>query len=386
MRLISVIWKTILCQLRDYWALLLTIALSPFFVFIYWLITETTSFTYNVLVINNDSSYTQTYNYSEDIVTGLLSLKNSDEKSFMRINSINSKSEAQKLISAKKADILIMFDSGFSKHLKNIIIRKDSTLPSIHIMGDASSPKYASALILTLSSIQTYIDAITGNKQMYSFTEEFIGSSEKLNEFQIYIPGLIVLSIIMLLFTTALSLVREIEDKTLQRLMITKMTVRDYILGNSITQIVIGIISVTTTFSVAHGLGFTTNGSLVVASIICIITLISVIGVSLMVVAFSKSVSTVLSFGNFPLFILMFFSGAMMPIPRTELFSIAGHGIAFPDLLPPSHATSALHKILNLGQSIGEIKSELLALSILSFAYFAIGMWLFGMKHLKTKV
>lgn len=384
MRLISVIWKSILCQIRDYWALLLTISTAPLMVFIYWLIVETSSFTYNILVVNHDTTASQTLNYTDSIIGEFLSL-NSSSVSFLNIKVIKDIEQGCKIISDKKADLIVEFMPGFNNRLKNIILKKDTILPAIKCRGDATSPKYSSALVLTLSYIQGYIDKIANSKQLYSFSEEFIGSSAKIKEFQIYVPGLMVLSIIMLIFTSALTLIREVEDRTLQRLMITRMTVFDYILGNTVTQTLVGILSITLTLLLVISLGFTVKGYFWVIAFISVITVVSIMGVSLIIVAVCRSVGTVLAFGNFPLFILMFFSGAMIPLPRSEFFSIAGHSFAFSDLLPPSHAVQALHKIMNLDQSFSDVKYEIFFLIILTVIYFAIGMFMFKRKHLRLK-
>jgi ABC-2 type transport system permease protein len=80
---------------------------------------------------------------------------------------------------------------------------------------------------------------------------------------------------------------------------------------------------------------------------------------------------------NVPLGLLMFFSGAMFPIPRTTLFTVAGHGISPFDILPPTHAVIALNKVLTLGAGLQDVLWELAALLLLSAACFAVGVWLF---------
>jgi ABC-2 type transport system permease protein len=78
----------------------------------------------------------------------------------------------------------------------------------------------------------------------------------------------------------------------------------------------------------------------------------------------------------------MFFSGAIFPIPRINLLAIGGRSLALFDLLPPSHAVVALNKIFVLGVGLSDVLFELVALTVLSIAYFAIGVWLFKRTHL----
>ncbi|HEX3049530.1 MAG TPA: hypothetical protein VHP83_02665, partial [Aggregatilineaceae bacterium] len=55
MRLMSVLRKTIREQLRDFWTLLLTLSLGPFFVLFYWVIFGGGSTSYDLLIINHDA-------------------------------------------------------------------------------------------------------------------------------------------------------------------------------------------------------------------------------------------------------------------------------------------------------------------------------------------
>ena len=73
----------------------------------------------------------------------------------------------------------------------------------------------------------------------------------------------------------------------------------------------------------------------------------------------------------------MFLTGAAFPLPRNNLFTLAGRGFALPDLLPPTHAVIALNKIFTLGAGPDQVAFELAALSLLSAAYFGMGVWLF---------
>ncbi len=57
------------------------------------------------------------------------------------------------------------------------------------------------------------------------------------------------------------------------------------------------------------------------------ITAIAVVGVGLIVAAFSKTVSQAFIIANFPLIFFMFFSGAVYPLPRIRLFEVAGRVI-----------------------------------------------------------
>lgn len=85
--------------------------------------------------------------------------------------------------------------------------------------------------------------------------------------------------------------------------------------------------------------------------------------------------------GCFPFFILMFFSDCFMPLPKINLFNLAGNQIYLNDVLPTATATRALSKILNYNSGFSDISFELIWIFALSLIYFFFGIWLFRKKY-----
>jgi ABC-2 type transport system permease protein len=162
------------------------------------------------------------------------------------------------------------------------------------------------------------------------------------------------------------------------------MTAFDLLGGTSLTLVLVGIAAEMLAFVTALALGFHSHGPLWVAILVGAVTGVSVIGAGMIVAAFSKSVSQAFVIANFPLGVFMFLSGAIFPIPTATLFEIAGQPIGLCDFLPPRHAVIALNKILTLGAGLEEVAYELVALVVLSFLYFAAGMWIFQRRHLRA--
>jgi ABC-2 type transport system permease protein len=117
--------------------------------------------------------------------------------------------------------------------------------------------------------------------------------------------------------------------------------------------------------------------------VIAAITSLSIIGIGLIVACFSNTVSQAFVISNFPLGFLMFLTGAAFPLPRMNLFTIAGRSIAVADFLPPSHAVVALNKIFTLGAGFGDVLYELTALIVLTGLYFGMGVWLFQRRQMR---
>jgi hypothetical protein len=52
--------------------------------------------------------------------------------------------------------------------------------------------------------------------------------------------------------------------------------------------------------------------------------------------------------------------------------------------MSPTHAVSAMKKVMLTNSGLSEIQPEIISLLILTLLYFAIGVWLFNKRHMKS--
>ena len=369
MRILAIIRKSMIMQFRDYWALLLTVLSGPFFIFIYYVLTGGGSTTYTVNYFYEDTTVVS--GVKTRFVNELNSVQYSNGKSALRLTETKDTASVKTLIKNRKADLLVIIPNGFADSLKN------GHTPEFFIFGEASNPKYSIGLIFTITGIESLVKSFSGNRPLYTFQEKLMGNSQSRSEFDIYVPGIFIFSIIMLILSASLAIIRDVEDRTMIRLKLTKMTVFDYLMGNTIVQWVIGVFTFGLTYWLAVVMGFNSQGPALLVLLVCSMTILSIIAVCLILVSFCKNATAVMIVGNFPLFILMFFTGSMIPIPRNEI--IAGYAIN--DILPPTHAVIALNKIFTFGAGMKDISHEILMLTILTIVYYTIGVYLFRKKH-----
>jgi len=204
-----------------------------------------------------------------------------------------------------------------------------------------------------------------------------------MTDFDIIVPGILIVSLIMLMFTASIAFVSEVENKTIMRLKLSKLTTFEFLGGISIVQLIIGIISILLTLLTSLLLGFHYEGSVPIMIIIACLTSLSIIAFSLIIAAITKSASEVLVVGNFPMFLFMFFSGAAFPLKSAALFTIAGYPINIQGLMTPTHAISALNKTLIMNMDVSSILPEIISIIVLTIFYFLIGGILFKQRHLK---
>ncbi|MFH0864601.1 MAG: ABC transporter permease [Bacteroidota bacterium] len=383
MKIIAVFRKSFIEQLRDYWVLIMTLIVSPFFVVIYWLMVGGGSTSYNVMVINNDKGVpAQNIYLGKEIISMLSDIKYKNGNPVLNILQISDRSKAELKLQNRDAAALFIIPEDFSEKLgvADSIAKPGSY---ITIVGDISNTQYTIAGIMASAGFEEFCKAALGYTNPIEVREELLGRGLTKTEFENYVPGLIIFSVIMLIYTVAMSIIREIENGTIRRLKISGLTSFQYLTGLSMTQVIVAVISVLLTVFTAVSLGFRFEGSFLIFLLIMLLMIINIIGIGLMVVAFSRSAIFVLSAGTFPLFILMFFTGALYPMPRNELFEVAGHMVAWNDFLPPTSAVIALNKVMSLNASFTDVKFEITLLSVLSVLYFAAGVWLFRRLHFK---
>ncbi len=159
----------------------------------------------------------------------------------------------------------------------------------------------------------------TNNKRIVNLKETALGTSATASSFDMIVPGILIVSLIMLMFTASIAFVSEVENKTIIRLKLSKLTVFEFLTGISFVQLLVGIVSVLLTLVTAIMLGFKYEGSLMIMVVIASLTSLSIIAFSLIIAAITKSANEVLVVGNFPMFLFMFFTGAAFPLKKRSM-------------------------------------------------------------------
>lgn len=382
MKLFSVFRKSMREQLREGWSLLLMLFTAAFFVVLYYLFFGGGSTTYKVLVMNQDAGAIldgQPWNAGESVVTILESVTYSNDQPMLRIQQVNDRQEAEDQLNDRDATALLILPANLSEAL----LSGGQTTAQPEIVGDLSNTYYAVAAVLVASALDNYLEFLDDSPPPVQVIETPLGGSGSRTEFEQYVPGLLIFAVIMLVFPASMAITSEVEAGTLRRLQITRMSAFDLLGGISVAQLVIGTLAAALTLLTGIALGFETHGSVIAALLVSAATALSVIGVGLLVACFSQTVSQAFLIANFPLILMMFFSGSIFPIPKVVLFTLSGRDFGLYDILPPTHAVVALNKVLTLGQGVDAITFELMAVLLLSAVYFAGGVGLFHRRYLR---
>jgi ABC-2 type transport system permease protein len=380
MRITGVIKKSLREQARSFWLLLLTISTAPFFVMVYDLITESYAPVYDILVLNKDAGLpsASTFNLGDSLIHTLLGRQDKGCK----ISQVQTMAEAEKKLKNRNADLLMILPEDFSRSLTRRESSGSVNPFRLEFQGNVADINYIITAVLAYSFVSDFVSLHTGIQPPFEFIETGIGSSGALTDFELAVPGLVIFAIIMLMLTASVAMIAEVENKTMLRLKLSRVTTFELMGGITLIQILVGLLSVILTLMVAAAFGYQFRGALIPVFMVIMLTTISIIAFSLFIAAFSKSVTQVLIIGNFPLFIFMFFTGAMFPMNITPWFSVKGYGFSVISLMSPTHAVSALNKLLIMQEGFSGIIPELVCLVLLSIFYFLLGTWAYRKRHM----
>lgn len=382
MKTLAVILKNAKEVVRNYKILLLSLSMGPFFIFIYYLITSSSTQSYTLLIVEPNVHSNQTDSSVLSLTDYFQKQINENAEIPFQIKKSKNRNEGLSIVSSKKADALIVVPENFSTQLQ----QHPGITPEVEFVGDLTNTAYLLSAVYANEMLNKYAQEITDNQPIVKVHETALGQSGNTSEFNTLVPGILIVSIIMLMFTASIAFVSEIENKTILRLQLSKLKATEYLGGITAVQTVLGIISLLLTLFTAQLLGFESHQHTFTVIIIAALTSISIISFSLIIAAFTKSASEVLVVGNFPMFLFMFFSGAAFPLKSDALFSIAGYPISLQGLMSPTHAISALNKSLILNASFTDVLPELIAIVVLSLIYFVIGAILFKRRHFRVTI
>jgi len=383
MKFLAIVYKSMIEQFRSFWLLILTVLTAPFFVVVYNLINESYKPSYDILLVNNDEGYSPDSAKSVNLGDSLAVYIGRTIMDGFTFHEADSRSSAEKKIENKKADVAILVPADFSS-LMHAREKGIDSLPRIEFIGNITDMNYIIGAIGVYDGISNFFSSFLESEPQFIMEETPIGASGTLSDFDLAIPGLLVLSIVMLMLSASTAFVAEVENKTMQRLKLTRISTVGFLSGVSMVQLAVGIISILLTLLVAFAMGFHFEGTWLAFFVVALLTCISITAFSLLIAAFTKTVTQVLVVGNFPLFLFMFFTGAMFPVNAPEWFKIGDYSVSITGLMSPSHAVSALYDLMILNRQLADIWPQLLCLTVISIVYFAIGLWFFKRRHMRV--
>ena len=387
MRLFPLFKKAMLENFRDWKILILGITFAPFFVVLMHFYFGEAAETYRLVFVDHDRGAAveggPVFHAGQEMITMIEKYLGQDDAVVLQVSQEQQMAVAEERLEKKSVDLIVEIPADFTQTLLDY---KKGQRPAPAVMkthGDAANPKYTMAAAWCDALAFQFATDWTGLQGPLTFATQSQAPSKALTDFDLYVPGLLGLALMMLMFTAAATLIKEKDKGTLIRLRISNMTTTEWLVAMSLSQVIIGLLALGSTYLTASSLGYRTTGSLAAVAVVGVISCLAIIAISVLVAAWLRTIFDLMTVGCFPFFILMFFSGGMFPIPTISLFTLGGRSIDINDVLPTTHSIAAFGKILNQGSGLGDVAFEIGAIVVLTVLYFVSGIWLFSKRHMR---
>lgn len=377
MKLLAAVVKTLKENIREWKVLVMVLGFAPFFLIMMYLLYGGGPTIYKIGLMNLDQQIS-----SSELISTLKETKGQGESELFELVPVSEKHELEMGIKDKSIDLGLVIPGNYSARI-NVVKEREEQSPSIvEFYGSMNNVRYPVAAVMVGDAITKQGIAATEIELPVEVNETFLEQQAPSNEFESYVPGLLSLAVLMIMFSGSAAIVRENDKKTLLRLKLSQISALSYLTAVGIVQALISIAALVLSYWTAIGLGYQPAGSFGTVLIVGVLSSLSIVSVSLVVASFLNTVFDVLTAGCFPFFILMFFSGSMFPLPKLSIITVLDHPLGITDVLPLSHTVNAFNKILNYGAGWQEIWFEVTMIVLLTLVYFVAGIVLYQKRKL----
>ena len=376
MKLIYFFRKTALENLRDWKMLCIVIALGPFFIFLMHGYFDAADPAYHMVVVNED--------HGSPIANGLVDAwrvaVRADGGPVFNIETADDVSSVVDKLSAAEVSLIVKIPKEFGSRLTQPQNSASDTVPTLLYTVDPANTQGAMAASFSDYIAYKYAFEQTGRNPPLDVSYASVKESSPLSDFDIYVPALLVLAIIMVLFTSAATIIKEREMGTMMRLNLSDLTFPQMMTAISLNQVIIAIVALAVSLGATYLIGYRPAGNVLSLLPVGALGALGVIAIGFITAAFLNTLFELLTVGVFPFFVLMFFSDCMFPLPKIHLFDVLSHPLYANDILPTALTVRAFNQLLNHNASYSQIGFELIALTLLSGVYFVVGVRLLRRK------
>ena len=379
MRVLALLRKTLLENMRDWKILVLVITFAPFFVALMHFYYGEGTTTYRVAVVDDDRG-----SLGRQLLAGMQEVGSLDGQTALRVEPADALDPALERLRARGVDLVVELPEELSEAVLGYRDGRRAAPAVVRTWGDPSNVRSPMAAAFIDYLVFAYAGTVTGETGPIHLEARTLGGEGSSSEFDHYVPALLVLAVMMLMFTAAASLIREKDAGTIVRLRLSPMRTVEWLGAISVVQVLIGLAALGVTYGTAVVLGYRAEGAMLPMLVVGALSSLSVVAISIGVAAYLRTIFDLVTIGCFPFFVLMFFSGGMFPLPDVPLFSVGARVIELNEVLPTTHAVSALSRIMSAGGGLTDVVFELVAMAALTLVFFAVGAWLFARRHLRA--
>jgi ABC-2 type transport system permease protein len=401
MKTLHIFFKSLKEQIRDWRFLSFSLSLAPLFMIVFGFAFRSSYYTYKIVIFNDDqgvvdstSQENQVINFGDLLVQTLQEVRYDEKTKIYKLVDMSSEQEAQKKLESHEIAALIRIPEGFSNaiassrqagELDGKTLQQSGGTVDVVVSGDPAYTAFGVVNMVFEGIFNDFVLSYVGFNPPVVNRTEYIGVEQGFTEFDYLAPGIMLMSIFILIIQSAVVIMREIESGTILRFQMARLQTWQFLAGVGGTQVLFSIVMVPVMFGVAILMGFNIHGSLILGIIVGVVTCISAVAMGLITAAFSRTAGEAFIVGNFMLVPAVFLSGVFFPLPENGFVTIFGHSITVFMLQPATHAVNAFLSIFLADAGLGDILFELVMILVLSAIYFAVGVFLFKRAHFRTR-
>lgn len=360
-RTLQVARKTLLEILREPVLLILVLVIPAFFMLICCVGygTSPKAATYRVLVSSDTAA-------AEDLLARLAEVQYADGRPFFELEKSSDPAVAETQLEEHQAAAMLAINENAQGQI------------AYTIRGDAMYLGFIKASAQLESLIIPWLEKGQGKPQRFEILLEALARPRPGSEFDAYVPGMMVMAILLIIPQTAMLIGRERRNRTLRRLELSLMRPADLMGGICLAQLVVAVAQVAVMFAAALLLGFHNRGSLALAMLIGVCMAFASVGLGLLVGCFIKNDTDALNTGSTVSMLMVFLSGAFFMMPSPVLFNLLDYPLGAFDFIPATHGMLALQQVLSGGAGLADVWFRVLATLVLSCVYYLLGVLIFS--------
>ncbi|MFA5629681.1 MAG: ABC transporter permease [Dehalococcoidales bacterium] len=359
MSFLSIFKRTLKETYRDALALLFLLAFPLVFMLLFgFAFGGEISVNYGVGIVDNDQSeiskgFTDNALQSADMLTVKNYASADDALANIKLGNISS---------------YIVIPEGFGEEVM-LIWQKLPGEIKLDLIYDESDLSTASNIISIINSVARSYANI---EIPITVKTNPINIESKITQMDFIAPGIIVFGLLIMIPTAGRIMLRDKGTRFLQRMMTTPTRPWEFIVGYSLSMVIIAIIQVFVFILLGWLFGMDIIGNIWLALVIFVLTSLCSIGIGMVIASLAKSENQGEALSwlfSMPLAIIsgVWFSIEFLP----------SYVRIFADSFPYSHAVSAARAIITRGAGIEAIGSDLLFLVIWTIAVFVVGTFFF---------
>ncbi|UCH09840.1 MAG: ABC transporter permease, partial [Fidelibacterota bacterium] len=198
---------------RDWKIIILTLTFAPFFVVLmYFYVEETGQRPYEVLVVNRDEGAAAAdigqFNAGDELIAAMRAATHSEGNQVLDVKLADDLEAARERLASKDVDLVVEIPEQFTRVLLEYQQGREPPPTVVRTYGDPVNVRYIMAAAWSDMIAFQVTAELAGVASPLELEAETVRGGETRSEFELYVPAMLALALMMLMFTCAASLIK----------------------------------------------------------------------------------------------------------------------------------------------------------------------------------